>query len=83
MRGAQDRLVYTEKGWKSILTGLLLVAFGAACFWLARLRPGEENGWVPYVDVGRPGRGGVEPVVVLLGPAMPHPPVDGRRQTMG
>lgn len=49
MTAAQDRLVYTEKGWKSTLAGLLLLAFGAACFWLARLRPGEENGWVPYV----------------------------------
>ncbi len=46
---APRRLVYAEKGWKSGLAGLLLTAFGVLCFWLAMQRPGEENGWVPWV----------------------------------
>jgi len=45
-------LVYTEKGVKSVLAGLLVLGFGALCFWLASLRPGEENGWVPWVVGG-------------------------------
>lgn len=49
MNVSGNRLVYTEKGWKSILAGLFALAFGAACFWMATLRPGEGNGWVPYV----------------------------------
>ena len=49
LRSSDGCLVYTDKGWKSILGGLFLLAFGILCFWLARLRPGEENGWVPWV----------------------------------
>lgn len=47
--GDSARLVFTDKGWKSALGGLLLLGFGLLCFRVARLRPGEENGWVPWV----------------------------------
>ena len=49
LRSSDGRLVYTDKGWKSVLAGLFVLAFGVLCFWFARLRPGEENGWVPWV----------------------------------
>jgi hypothetical protein len=29
--------------------GLLVLGFGALCFWLAWSRPGEKNAWVPWI----------------------------------
>jgi len=42
-------LVFTQKGIGSYIAGALALLFGAGVFWLAMLRPGEANSWVPWV----------------------------------
>jgi hypothetical protein len=42
-------LVFRDKSIWSVFAGLLLVCFGCACFWLASMRPGEKNAWVPWI----------------------------------
>lgn len=45
----KSRLVFASKAIVSCITGSLALLFGLGCFYAATLRPGEPNGWVPWV----------------------------------